>query len=173
MQNWVLSFLLIFGLGATAQPESKNNVIVFKIKNFGVTVEGTLASPTGTIKFDPDNLMHSVFDVTISAKSINTGIDLRDNHLRKKEYLDVDKYPEIQFQSVTIMQDKKPGSWLVTGNLTIKNVTKEISFPFELRGNILSGNFSINRREFNVGGKSLSMADEVTIELNVTNQNFQ
>lgn len=165
----IISILFIFG-GFSAYTQSLNNTVVFKVRNFGVTVEGIFSTPTGVIYFDANNPANSNFDVTINTKSVNTGIELRDNHLRKSEYFDVEAYPHIGFKSIAFTRDNKSDRWIVTGDLTIKNITKQISFPFALQNNILVGKFTINRRVFNVGGKSLSMGDEVIVELNVPNQ---
>lgn len=145
--------------------------VVFKIRNFGVWTDGSFSGLKGEIKFDQLNPANTLFDVTVDANSVNTGIDLRDNHLRKEEYLDVKNYPEIKFISSKIVKRSNPDAWIVTGRLTIKKITKEISFPFlfEIKDgyNLYTGEFVINRRDFGVGGKSLSMADELTISLNV------
>jgi polyisoprenoid-binding protein YceI len=57
------------------------------------------------------------------------------------------------------------------GNLTIKGVTKEIKFPFlyipKEDGYLFQGEFEINRRDFGVGGKSLSLSDDLKVELSV------
>lgn len=164
-----LHVVLFILLGFCANAQS-NSYVVFKIKNFGITVEGSSSAPNGKIYFEPGNLSSSIFDVTIEVSSVNTGIDLRDSHLKKKEYFDVKNYPHIKFKSTSIERDTKSGNWIVNGDLTMKNVTKTISFPFSFEKSVLFGTFTVNRREFNVGGKSLSMADEVIVELKVKNQ---
>ena len=68
--------------------------VSLKIKNFGFNVKGTFSGPNGNIIFNPDSLEASSFDVTVDAKTVNTGIDQRDNHLRKEEYFDAEKYPK-------------------------------------------------------------------------------
>jgi polyisoprenoid-binding protein YceI len=170
MRGVLFIFLISIGFNVYPQAGSRSNPVVFKIKNFGVIVEGFFPSLTGVINFDALNPANSIFDVTINTKSVNTGIELRDNHLRKKEYFDVEAYPQIRFKSTSINRDGKSEKWIVSGRLTIKNVTKHISFPFVSKEEVLVGKFTINRRVFNVGGKSLSMGDEVIVELNVPNQ---
>lgn len=73
--------------------------VKFKIKNFGLVVDGSFSDPKGDISFNPQNLEDANFNITIDAASINTGIDLRDKHLRKEEYLDIETYPHIKFAS--------------------------------------------------------------------------
>jgi polyisoprenoid-binding protein YceI len=170
IRTFLVISLLLCGFDGYSQSNSANHAIAFEIKNFGVTVEGSFSAPTGIINFDLNNPGNSIFDVTISAKSINTGIELRDNHLRKREYFDVETYPHILFKSTLISKDAKSDKWIVTGDLTIKNVTKQISFPFAFRDDILLGEFTIDRTSFNVGSKSLTMSEDVMVKLKVRNQ---
>lgn len=160
-------------LSANAQlfiPVDDGSSVKLKIKNLGLVVEGTLTGLQGKIQFDQANISSAKFDVSIDANSINTEIKMRDNHMRKKEYLDVKTYPRIHFVSSKIQTDKA-GQLIVFGHLTIKNVTKEISFPFRysiVKGMpSFEGEFEINRKDFNVGGGSLTMADNLIVNLDV------
>jgi len=172
------SFLLISALiwaGIThAQPFTPvdaSSSISFKIKNFGSTVEGRFQGLTGTIVFDDANASAASFNVAVESNTIDTGIGLRDNHLRKKDYFAVSEHATIRFASSSVTL-AKPGSGTVTGRLTIKKTTKEISIPFTyvLSGNTIrfKGEFALNRRDFGVGGGSISLADELTVFLEVT-----
>jgi polyisoprenoid-binding protein YceI len=156
-QNWSLA--------------DKASTISFRIKNFGVAVDGSFSGLTGVIRFDPAKPAESSFQVSVDASSINTGIELRNKHLRKEEYLDVAVYPQLKFVSKKIAAASEKDTWIITGLLTIKKVSKEISFPFKIisGNNIyrLTGEFKINRRDFSVGGSSFSMVDMVTVLLNV------
>jgi len=155
-------------VGQTLSPNDDESRITFKIKNFGATAEGSFKGLQGKIQFDPVNLSKALFDVSIDANTISTGIGLRDNHLRKKEYFDVKSYPRIRFISSHILSSSKPGEFIITGNLTIKDITKEISFPFTYsHDNVFKGQFQIDRRDYGVGGNSISLADELTVHLNV------
>jgi polyisoprenoid-binding protein YceI len=167
--------LLIFScvLSANAQlfiPVDDGSRVKFKVKNVGLVVEGTLTGLEGKIQFDQANISSAKFDVSIDANSIDTGIQMRDNHMRRKEYLDVKTYPRIHFASSKIQADKA-GQLIVSGHLTIKSVTKEISFPYRysiVKGApSFEGEFGINRRDFNVGGGSLTMADNLIVYLDV------
>lgn len=151
-------------------PVEDKSTVTFKIKNFGSTIDGSFKGLAGTIEFDENALAAASFDVTVTTTSIDTGIKMRDNHLRKEDYFHVSQYPTIRFKSskVTIT---KPGSGTVTGNLTIKKNTREISFPFtyKLISNTIhfSGEFEIDRRTYEVGGNSVTMADKLIVRLNV------
>ncbi len=168
--------LLLAGVSCTAIAQAKIDnpkAVTFKIKNFGLMVEGSISALEGEIRFDSQNVATALFDVSVDANSIDTGISLRDNHLRKEEYLDVKNYPRIKFVSKRVVKGDKPNTWILTGELTIKKITKEISFPFSVlrqdENNNFKGEFSINRRDFGVGGKSISMADELLVMLNIKN----
>ncbi|MEQ9373972.1 MAG: YceI family protein [Imperialibacter sp.] len=164
--------LSVFGQGYV--PASNGTAITFSIKNFGINVEGAMNEIAGQITFDPTNLTKSIFDVTLQTSSLNTGIDLRDSHLKKEEYFDVENYPSIRFISSTIVKLSDSG-YRVTGLLKIKETEKEVIFPFTVQKStknddtviVFSGSFAINRRDFGVGGRSFSMADEVQIDLKV------
>jgi polyisoprenoid-binding protein YceI len=151
-------------------PADDKSAVTFKIKNFGTTVDGSFKGLAGTIEFDEKTPTAARFDVTLNATSIDTGIKMRDNHLRKEDYFHVSQYPTIRFSSsqVTIT---KAGTGTVTGNLTIKKTTREISFPFTytLGANTIqfSGEFEIDRRDYEVGGNSMTMADKLSVKLNV------
>lgn len=153
-------------------PVSATSKVSFKIRNFGSTVDGSIKGLKGTINFDGSTLSNTKFDVTINPATIDTGIGMRDNHLRKLDYFAVDDYPTIRFVSTKVMASGKLNEATVTGKLTIKKTTKEISFPFRYTGgnNALqfTGEFKINRRDFDVGGNSFSLSDEVTVILDVT-----
>ncbi|MFZ6010771.1 MAG: YceI family protein [Bacteroidota bacterium] len=165
-----LFFLQLEVRAQTFVPDDKESQVVFKIRNFGATVAGTFKGLKGNIHFDTTVVSNSKFDVTLDAKTVDTGIGMRDNHLRKKEYFGVDEFPRIRFLSTKVVSTKA-GQGLITGLLTIKNITKEIRFPFTYA--VKSGRpefhaeFRLNRRDFSVGGGSISLSDEVTLILNV------
>ena len=170
----VLIFGLIFSLSSASQllkPVDDGSSVKFKIKNFGFnTVTGSFNGIQGTIKFTPENLGASSMDVAVDAKSVNTGINLRDNHLRKEEYFNVKKYPVIRFVSSKISPSSKSGTLFMFGKLTIKDVTREISFPFtavsQEGGYLFTGEFKINRIDFGIG-ESSSVSDNLTVILKV------
>jgi len=149
-------------------PIDKESKIEFKIKNFGFNSGGSFSGLKGKIHFEPSNLPASNFDITIDANSINTDNNMRDNHLREDSYFDVKNYPVIHFVSEKVTG--KGGSFIVSGKLTIKKTTKDISFPFTAKesgdGYVFDGEFKINRRDYDVGGSS-TLSDNVTVTLHV------
>ena len=169
----ILSFVLAMGLIAgnaqQYQPVEDKSEIKFIVKNFGLNTSGSLQGLKGSIVFNPADLSTAFFNVSVDVKTINTGIESRDSHLRKEEYFDVEKYPTISFVSKNISKDQN--GYTVTGSLTIKGTTKTISFPFVTQnqdaGLLFTGNLSINRKDFNVGGSSAVLGNNVDINLKV------
>ena len=170
----ILSFVfLIMGmLSLNAQqykPVDDKSEVKFTVKNFGLNTSGTLSSLKGTIKFDPSNLSGASFNVSVDVNTINTGISMRDNHLKGKEYFYTEKYSNISFVSTGV----KPANdgYILTGQLTIKGVSKDISFPFtavtQNGGMLFTGNFSIDRKDFDVGGGSAVLSNNVDVSLKV------
>lgn len=152
-------------------PVDAGSKVHFVIKNFGIKTGGDFTGLKGVIKFDPVNFTASSFDVSVDAKTIDTDNGMRDDHLRESEYFDVEKYKTISFKSTKVVKSSKAGRFYVFANLTIKDVTKPVEFGFSATaqdgGYVFNGEFTINRRDFGVGGSSISMADKLTVTLTV------
>jgi len=169
-------FTLLFtiaGFGAIQaqqlQPSDDKSAVKFTIKNFGISTGGSFTGLEGDIEFDKANPERAVFKMSLEAAKVNTGNDSRDNHLRKEEYFDVAKYPKISFKSDKVTS--KGGELIVSGQLTIKGTTKNISFPFKATakddGYLFEGSFQLNRRDYKVGGNSMVLGDNVAVSLSV------
>jgi polyisoprenoid-binding protein YceI len=156
--------------GHSFLPVDEGSTIGFKIKNFGINSEGSFKGLQGTIVFDPQNVAADSFDVSIDAASINSDNNMRDDHLRKEAYFDVEKYPRIRLVSSAVAVVDRNGHYQLTGKLTIKGKTKEISFPFLAtpagEDYIFKGEFGIKRRDFDVGGAS-TLSNDLTVSLTV------
>lgn len=173
----VLSFiiaLLLLNSSAFAQkytPIDAESKVSFVIKNFGIKVDGQLKGIKGIISFDPSELNNSNFNVSVNANTINTDNTARDKHLKKTDYFHVEQFPLISFVSSKITQRAIAGQFKVVGNLTIKGTTKPIEFDFTAnptnKGYQFKGAFTINRRDFKVGGNSLPLSDNLKVELDI------
>lgn len=134
-------------------------------------MDGSVTGLSGDIRFDPRQLSSSKFDVTVEANSIETGIELRNKHLKEENYFDVKTYPQIKFTSTKIETGSENG-FIITGKLTIKKTTQEIKFDFSASkqdiGYDFAGEFTLNRRDYHIGGSSFSMADELKVFLSVS-----
>jgi polyisoprenoid-binding protein YceI len=166
----LLTLLVIAGNLTLAQykPVDQGSALQFTIQNFGFDVTGTFTGLKGSIKFDPQNPTESAFDVTIDANTVNTDNSLRDSHLRDDSYFDVKKYPVIHFVSTKVTG--KNGAFVISGKLTIKKQTKDISFAFTASpandGYLFKGSFKINRKDFDVGGTS-TISNSLEVALNI------
>jgi polyisoprenoid-binding protein YceI len=145
--------------------------IKFTIKNFGVNTSGSLQGLQATIRFNEADLRSCSFHVSVDANTVNTGNTARDNHLRKEEYLDVEKHPKISFISTQVTRADKSNTYMLAGTLTIKGISRGISFPFtaipQNEGLLFTGSVKINRRDFKVGGSSMVLSDNLVISLSV------
>lgn len=152
-------------------PVPSESVVEFKVKNFGINVGGNFGEIEGHIVFSAQQLQNAVFDVKIKTESLHTGINQRDNHVRSDDFLDVAKFPFMYFVSTKVTKSTNQSYLYVFGKLTIKDVTKEISFPFKATPQngdmIFEGEFSLNRRDYHVGKGSLTMGDIVKVNLRV------
>jgi polyisoprenoid-binding protein YceI len=99
------------------------------------TVRGSFKNVNGTIVYDPANPAASTVEAVIdTAHFTGTGLEQRDGHLKSPDFLDVEKYPTITFKSTKVAPNADGTKATVTGDLTIRDVTKEVSFEAELHG---------------------------------------
>jgi polyisoprenoid-binding protein YceI len=144
-------------------------------------VRGRFQKYTGTVRLD-DDLAKSSVEVAIEAASIDTGTAQRDDHLRSADFFDAEKFPELKFKSTRVV-DAGGGALRVIGELTIRDVTREVVLDAEPtgRGKDPWGNerigfaakASIDRKEVGLkwnqvleaGG--VLVADRVDLELDV------
>ncbi|RYU86196.1 YceI family protein [Mucilaginibacter terrigena] len=164
-----ITFLIIStGLSAQTKNNISNAKIAFELKNLGIKTGGTIGGVQGNIAFDPANLAASKIEATADANTINTDNSMRDDHLKKEDYFHVDAYPKLSLSSVSFKK-KNAGNYIGQFNLTIKGKTKVVDVPFTYteQGNagVFKGDFKINRKDFGVGGNSMTMSDEVTISI--------
>jgi len=95
-------------------------------------VRGRFARFSGKIHV-ADTPKDSSVEFVIDAASIHTADEKRDEHLRSGDFLETDKYPEVTFRSTSIEAGKK-GHWSVTGDLTVRDVTRPVTVDVELEG---------------------------------------
>jgi polyisoprenoid-binding protein YceI len=152
-------------------PVDADSKIHFVIKNFAIKTGGDFTGLKGAINFDPAKLGASSINVSVNAATIDTDSEMRDDHLKQDEYFDVAKFPTLSFKSSKITPSSNAGRYYVFGNLTIKGITKPVEFGFSATpkdgGYLFEGDFEINRLDFGVGDKSISLQDNVKISLKV------
>src|SRR5262245_24808192 len=93
------------------------------------TLRRSFKESSGEAVADTKNPAASTVTVNMKAASIDTGVADRDGHLRSGDFFDAETYPEITFVSTDVARDGD--DWTITGDLTIKDVTKPISIEFE------------------------------------------
>jgi len=146
--------------------------VLFTVKGpfpFG-TVHGSFSGLKATIRFDEKDLPGSTVSASIDAKTVSTGIGLRNSDLRnKEEWLNTDKYPLISFKSSKI--EKAPRDYKAVGELTLKGTTRPVEIPFSFTASgstgVFKGRFTINREDYKVGHPGGSVGSTISIELEV------
>ena len=150
--------------------------IGFAIKHLMIsTTRGVFTDYSGEIQFDPENLSTFSVDIVIEAKSIDTRNEGRDSHLKGADFFDVVQYPTLKFQGKELV--KNGNGYDLTGDLTIKAVTKEITIPVTISGPIvrkdkesigLSGEITINRQDYGVSWSKTMDKGGLMVDDNVT-----
>lgn len=134
MKNIIsLALFIFFGVSVFAQTQWKvdpyHSSLNFNISHSGISiVNGKFMEYTGNLTTDGEALKGANVNFTVKVNSINTNVGDRDNHLRSADFFDVKKFPTMTFKSTKIVATDKPDSYLLYGNLTIKDVTKEVIF---------------------------------------------
>ncbi len=120
MTNWT------FDLAHTAIEFSARHMMIS-------TVRGRFAPPSGTLVFDPANPAATQVTVEVDLASVETGMADRDNHLRSPDFFDVANHPKMTFTSTSVEVTGENTANL-TGDLTIRGVTKPITLAVEFNG---------------------------------------
>ena len=161
--------------------DKAHSFIGFKVKHMGlIEVPGYFRDFTGTVNYDAADPSKSTVEFKAVMTSVDTGVKGRDDHLRRADFFEVEKYPEMTFKSTSVT--KKGKGWVLNGDLTMKGVTKPVSIPFEITGFVpggerngakigITGETTINRRDFGVNyGNNLpsgvpAISDDVRVVL--------
>jgi polyisoprenoid-binding protein YceI len=113
--------------------DTTHSGINFSVRHMVIArVRGAFRRFSGAIALDAQDVTASSVSVSIEAASVDTGVEQRDGHLRSADFFDVEKYPALTFQSTKV---EKGGSGLrVTGDLTIRDVTRQVVLDVEQLG---------------------------------------
>lgn len=180
----IVSLLSISGLFAADKyvVDKAHTNIGFTVKHLVInTVPGRFQDFDVVFMYDENDISKSSVIATISTTSIFTNNEKRDEHLKSADFFDVEKYPEITFESNNFR--KTDDGYIAKGTLTMRGVSKEVEIPFQILGIVkdpsghtkmeLEGGLTINRQDFNVSwNKTLDsggvlVSDQVKIELNI------
>lgn len=133
----------------------------FSVRHLTIsTVRGAFSKVTGTVQFDDHDVSKSSVDVTIDVSTVDTREPARDKDLRSEKFFDVEHFPTMMFKSTKIEQ-AGPRKLKVTGNLTIRGVTKEVALdvdgptapikdPYGNQRAAVNATTKINRQDFGV-----------------------
>jgi polyisoprenoid-binding protein YceI len=167
-------------VAANYQVDPMHSKVGFEIPHLVIsTVDGRFTKFDGGIdlaeKFDKSKV-----NVTVDMSSIDTGVQKRDDHLKSPDFFDVAKHPNMKFESTAI--SGTPEDFKLTGNLTIKGVTKKVTFDGKYLGAVKDGygqdktafqaKTKINRKDFGLTWNKMlevgpTVGDEVTIDLRI------
>ena len=115
--------------------------VTFTIRHMMSKVRGQMKIKDGWLEVDNDNLSTATVEVVLDAATIDTGVEMRDNHLRSADgHFDVANYPTITFKSKRV-EGKDPANFKVIGDLTIHGITKEVARDASFNG---TGNITCN-----------------------------
>lgn len=185
----ILSLLLTallasFAPAKTWQIDVPHSSVNFSVRHMVISkATGRFGKFSGSIEFDVDKMQTGSVELTVQMESIDTNDEDRDNHLRSEDFFETAKYPTMTFTS-TAVGELKDGTFTLTGDLTIKDVTRSVTFDCDFHGVLEKGprgiaraGFSaitiINRQDYNItwsrtldaGGLMLGNDVEISIEI--------
>jgi polyisoprenoid-binding protein YceI len=106
--------------------------VEFSAKMLFFTVKGRLTDFGGQITLDENDIYRSSVEATIKTASVKTGVKMRDEHLRSKDFLDAAEHPEIHFQSASVGRGRDRDMLRVNGTLAIKGQSREVAIDVTL-----------------------------------------
>jgi len=142
--------------------------VQFKVKHLVIsTVTGSFKTFEGTVETEGDTFEGATAEFSLDVNSIDTNQEMRDGHLKGAEFFDAEKYPKITFKSTAITADS------LTGDLTIKDVTKSVTLDLEhggtatdFYGNLKAGfeiTGKINRKDFGLVWDGVTEAGAIVL----------
>lgn len=175
----VLFALSFISFGSFAQDHWKidpaHSSLNFNISHSAISiVNGKFLDYTGDLAIDEDKFESAIIDFNVKVGSIDTNIEMRDNHLRSADFFEVETYPTMTFESTKILATGKPDYYLLHGKLTIKDVTKDVIFDVYYGGTSkteegekigIEAKTTLNRFDYNIDFDpgALGIGKDVTI----------
>ncbi|GAB3414665.1 YceI family protein [Niabella aquatica] len=157
---------------ATWTIDAMHSEIGFKVKHLVIsTVSGKFKAFEGTVESAKDDFADATVSFSADVDSIDTGVEQRDGHLKSADFFEAEKYPKLTFESTSIVKDGD--DYKLTGNLTIKDVTKPVTLNVEfggvgpnMYGQTVAGfeiSGKINRKEFGLTWGAVTEAGGVVV----------
>ena len=148
--------------------DKEETSISFKIKNFGLTVDGGFKTIDIKTNLDTKDISNSYVNAAIIVNSIFTGIEVRDKHLLGKDYFDALNHKEIVLKSSKLTKDMN-GNIILFAELSIKGITKKVEIPLEVFEDdsrlTLKALILLNRKNSDIGNRSLILSNNVKIQV--------
>ncbi|MBS3780422.1 MAG: YceI family protein [Desulfovermiculus sp.] len=160
------------------QIDTNHSNIYFEVRHTFVPVRGLFEDFSGTVDFDAENLKVDSINFQVQVDSINTNITKRDNHLRSDDFFGARNFPQMTFSSSQI-RELENGHYVALGQLTMKDVSKEVEVAFDYlgtkdnplqKGQKVAGfeaEFSINRLDYKVGSGRFARMGVVGEEVHI------
>ena len=162
-RRWALALVLsLFAAILTSPPaaadarrygiQRETSEVSFKATSRLMNADGRFHRIRGEVVVDPRDVATARISLTLEAASIDTGIGLRDTHLRSADFFDVERFPDIMFESVRVEAAGRRAT--VTGRLTMRGVTQEITVPVDVTLSevalVATGELVLNRRDYGI-----------------------
>ena len=179
----LLSLLIVAFFSTAIFAQTKWNAdlnhskLTFSVTHMGISdVDGLFNKFEASAIANKADFSDAVFELSVEVPSINTQVEMRDNHLRSADFFEVEKYPSMTFKSTSITKVSKD-KYKLNGNLTLRGITKPVTMNLWYRGtnvdaktNKSTAGFQltgiIKRSDFNVGPKfpAPMLSNEVKIK---------
>lgn len=165
----------------TFEVDHVHSSVTFKIRHLVSNVTGRFGDFSGKIMVNKDDMTKSSVEFNIVATSVNTDNENRDEHLRSADFFAVDSFPQLSFKS-TKVEKAGENSYKVTGDFTMRGVTKSITVPVEVLGFVtgkrgttagFETSFKVNRKDYGINwNRALDqggfiLGDEVQVNINI------
>jgi polyisoprenoid-binding protein YceI len=159
----------------TYKIDQTHSAITFKIRHIFSQLPGNFSDFEGTIKIDPANPANNSVEAVIQIGSVDTRNEKRDRHLRAEDFFKSEAYPTMTFKS-TQWRPQGRERFLVTGDLTIMEITKEVTLDVTLLGSgkrrdkYLTGwlaTTTLDRNDFGIIHGAPMIGPDVTVEINI------
>ncbi len=132
--------------------DNMHSEIGFKVKHMMIAnVNGSFGNFSANVHSNGDDFSHAAFLFTAQIDSINTGVADRDAHLKSPDFFNAAQYPEMTFKSTNILK-KSDNEFVISGNLTIRDVTKQIDLEADF-GGIVQDPYGQTKAGFSIDGK--------------------
>lgn len=162
----LLISMWIWCLISTAQSYSINvDEALVEFNYISEETTGKIKGVSGEIKFDPNNLSDFKFEGKAHISSINTSNNMRDKHLNSSDYFNTKLYPYITFSAKSL--EKKESYFLLTGNMTIKDIVKEEAIKFTFENGIFVGRCVIFSNDYQIHEQKTREKSKILVKINV------